>query len=164
MNKNKLDHIKESGFKVPKGYFDSLEDHIMSELKLKELTNSTSGFKTPDTYFDALEDTILNKVSEERETKVIRLFSRKTMVYASGIAAAVLLLFGLLFFESKPSFDDLDNETVENYILNENIDSYEIASLLNEEDLIEENFVEFTIDEDVVEDYIFDNLDVEDLY
>ncbi|TWO31960.1 hypothetical protein E1J38_011305 [Seonamhaeicola sediminis] len=163
MKKNKLHNIKNSGFKAPNQYFDTLEDHIINELKLKERSH-TSGFKAPDNYFDSLEETILNKVSRESKPKVFELFSNKTIVYASSIAAAVLLLISLSLFDSKISFDDLDNETVENYLLYENIDSYEIASFLNEEDLKEENFVEFNIDEEVVEDYIFDNLDVEDLY
>ncbi|WP_282135622.1 hypothetical protein [Seonamhaeicola maritimus] len=161
MKKNKLHNIKESGFNVPNGYFDSLEDNIMSELKLKEFSKN-SGFKTPDNYFDALEDTILNKVSQNKETKVIKLFNRRTIVYASSIAAAVLLLFSLSIFSNQD--EELDYETVENYILNENFDSYEIASLLDEEDLSEENFIEFNIEDEAVEDYIFDNLDVEDLY
>ncbi|RED46019.1 hypothetical protein [Seonamhaeicola aphaedonensis] len=163
MKKNKLHNIKNSGFKVPNGYFNNIEDQITNRFKLEERSNTT-GFKTPEHYFDDLEDTILDKISRENEPKVIKLFNKKTIVYASSIAAAVLLLISLTLFDSKITFDDLDNETVENYLLYENIDSYEIASFLDEEDLKEENFVEFNIDEDAVEDYIFDNLDVEDLY
>ena len=162
MNKNKLHNIKENGFKVPEGYFDSLEGNIMSELKLKEQVN-TSGFSTPHNYFEALEDHILDQVSEEKDIKVIKLFSRKGIVYASAIAAAVLLLFNLSIFGKSEEWV-IDNETVENYILDENIDSYEIASLLNEEDLLEDNFIEFNIEENTIENYILDNLNVEDLY
>ncbi|WP_406683107.1 hypothetical protein N1F78_10460 [Seonamhaeicola sp. MEBiC1930] len=161
MKKNKLHNIEESGFKVPDGYFDTLEDNIMSELKLKELTNS-SGFKAPNNYFDTLEDVIINNISKETEPKVIQLFSKKRLIYFSGIAATILLLLTLNF--NTKTEEELDYQTVENYILDENISSYEIASLLDENDLAEELFIENGIDEDVIEDYILNNLDVEDLY
>ncbi|WP_372935646.1 hypothetical protein [Seonamhaeicola sp.] len=163
MKKNRIHNIKESGFKTPEGYFNSLENNIMSELKLKELATK-SGFNTPNNYFDTLENNILDKVTEEKAPKVIQLFSRKNIIYASSIAAAILLLFNLSIFENKPSFDNLDNETVENYILNENIETYEIASLLSDDELTEENFVEFDFEEETVENYILDNIELEDLY
>lgn len=164
MKKNKIHNINENGFNTPDGYFNSLEDNIMNELKLNEVAKSKSEFKTPDNYFETLEDSILSKVSEEKPIKVINLFSKKNIIYATSIAAAVLLLFNLSIFKAKPSFDNLDSETVENYILSENVESYEIASLLNEDELTEENFLEFNIEAEIVEDYILGNLDAEDLY
>lgn len=162
MKKDKLHNIKKNGFTVPEGYFDSLEDNIIDELKVKESVTNT-GFKVPDNYFENLEDSVLSKVSNlEKDTKVIKLFSRKTILFASSIAAAILLLFNLSIFTEKATEPDF--ETVENYILNEDISTYEIASLLEEEELTEENFIEFSIEEDTVEDYILDNLYVEDLY
>ena len=162
MNKEKLHNIKENGFKVPEGYFDSLEDNIMSELKLKDQVN-TSGYTTPDNYFEALEDSILDKVSEEKDTKVINIFSRRNIIYASAVAAAIVLLFNLSIFGESEEWD-IDNETVENYILDEGITSYEIASLLDEEELTEEDFIDYTDEENYIEDYIIDDLNVEDLY
>ncbi|AUP80797.1 hypothetical protein [Flavivirga eckloniae] len=162
MKQKKLHNIKETGFKVPDDYFSGLEDAILSDIKLKEVSDD-SGFKTPEGYFDALEDTIANKVSDKAPTKVIPLYRKRTIIYLSGIAAAVLLLFNLSIFENKPTFDSLDVETVENYIMNENIGSYEIAVLLSEDDLLEEHFIEYNVEEETVETYILDNLDIEDI-
>ena len=162
MKKNKLHNIEETGFKVPDDYFDALEDVILSDIKLKKMS-SDSGFKLPEDYFNALEATITNKMATKTHTKVIPLFRKRTLIYISSTAAVVLLLFNLSIFKSKPTFDSLDFETVENYILNENIGSYEIAALLSEEDLLEENFIEYQVEEETIEAYILDNLDVEDI-
>ncbi len=161
MKKNKLHNNIKSGFKTPEGYFDSLEEHIMSELKLKELSNS-SGFKTPDNYFSNLEDTITSQVSK-KETKVIKLFTKKRLIYISGIAAAILLLFNVSIFNKIEEWPT-DFQTVETYILEEDINYYDIATLLDEDELIEDNFIDYTIKEETVEDYIIDNLNVDDLY
>lgn len=162
MKTNKLHNIKESGFEIPKGYFDSLEDTIISNIKLKELS-SESGFKTPDNYFDSLEETILSKISEKENTKVISLFTRQNIVYLSGIAAAILLLFNLNIFNNDSLDWNLDTETVENYIIDENISSYEIASLLNEDELIENNFSQHSLSDETIETFILNDVDIDDL-
>ena len=162
MKQNKLHNIKKTGFKAPDGYFNTLEDVVLSDIKLKTMS-SDSGFKLPEDYFNALEDTITNKVLTKTPTKVIPLFRKRPLIYISGIAAAVLLLFNLSIFKNKPTFDSLDFETVENYIINENIGSYEIAALLPEEDLLDENFIEYNVEEVTIKTYILNNLDVEDI-
>ncbi|MDO5977734.1 hypothetical protein [Flavivirga spongiicola] len=162
MKHNKLHNIEETGFKVPDDYFNALEDVILSDIKLKKMS-SNSGFKLPEDYFNTLENAIIDKVSTKTSTKVIPLFRKRTLIYISGIAATVLLLFNLSIFENKPTFNSLDFETVENYIMNENIGSYEIAALLSEEDLLEENFIDYQVEEETVEIYILDNIDVEDI-
>ena len=162
MKKNKLHNIKETGFKVPDDYFNTLEDVTLSEIKLKKMS-SDSGFKLPEDYFNTLEATITNKISTKAPTKVIPLFRKRILIYISSTAAVVLLLFNLSIFKNKPTFESLDFETVENYIMNENIGSYEIAALLSEEDLLEEYFIEYQIEEETIEAYILDHLDVEDI-
>ena len=162
MKKNKLHNIKETGFKVPKDYFDSVEDNVFHAIKLKELSEE-SGFKTPDNYFDTIEDAILSKVSEKENTKVISIFNRRNLIYASGIAAAVLLLLNLSLFEKKTGWEDIEAETVENYIINENIGSYEIAALLIDEELNENTFTDIEFSDEAIETYILENATVEDL-
>ncbi|GAA3598363.1 hypothetical protein Q4Q39_19785 [Flavivirga amylovorans] len=163
MKQDKLHNIKNTGFKVPDDYFNSLEEAIFSDIKLEKVAND-SGFKLPEGYLNTLEDVIINKVSTKTPTKRIPLFRKRAIIYISGIAAAVLLLFNLSFPENKPTFEALDIEIVENYIMDENFGSYEIATLLFEEDLLEENFIEYKDDEnETVETYILDNLDIEDI-
>ena len=112
---------------------------------------------------ETLEYKILDKVSEKENIKVISLFNRKNFVYASSIAAAILLLFNLSIFERNITFDSLDIETAENYIINEGVDSYEIANLLTLEELTEENFIDYNFNEENIESYIVNHIDIESL-
>ncbi|GAA4933478.1 hypothetical protein GCM10023314_02430 [Algibacter agarivorans] len=162
-NKN-LHNIKSAGFKTPKDYFESFDDKIFSKLNKENHLESIkkTGFKVPDDYFESLDEHILDNNLSEKETKVIQLFCKRNLVYISSIAAAILLLFNLSIFENTPSFNTLDIETVENYILDENISSYEIAALLSDEH--EENIIiDYSIDEDNIEEYLLNNADIEAL-
>ncbi len=123
-----------------------------------------TGFSLPNNYFESIEDSILNKVSPEKETtKVISIFTKRNLMYISSIAAAILLLFNLSLFGNKPNFDSLDSATVENYIINEDITSLQIASLLTSQELIEDNFIDYNLSEEHVENYILDHVDIEDI-
>ena len=156
-------NIKHSGFKVPDNYFETLEDQLFSEIKLKN-TIDDAGFKIPENYLSNLENTIISKVKEEKTGKVITLFNRKKLIYISGVAAAVLLLFTLTFNSKSNNWNNLDFEMVENYMITEDVlDSYEIASLLPEEDLVESNFIQMDFNEENIEKYLLNNLDIEDL-
>jgi uncharacterized membrane protein YvbJ len=156
----KLHNIKKTGFKIPDGYFEGLEDSILSQAKLSNITNA--GFKIPNGYLDSLEDKIINTVSKNDDVKVIKLFSKRNIIYASSIAATILLLFNLSVFKQNPTYDSLEMATIENYILNEDIDMDQIASLLTQEELTEENFIDTNYSEENMETYILNHVDIED--
>ena len=160
MNKTKLHYIKGSGYKTPKNYFDGLEDSIMNQIKLQGKIEST-GFKAPDNYFESLEDKIFGKVAHK--PKVISIFNRRNLLYASSIAAALVLMFSIFINKNDLTFDDLEIASIESYLYDEGIDSYEIASLLTEEELITDNFIESELSEDLIEDYLIENATIEDL-
>jgi hypothetical protein len=63
MKKTKLDILKKqgTGFKTPQGYFDMVEDTVISEISLNALP-SNAGYATPKNYFDTVEEQILEKV------------------------------------------------------------------------------------------------------
>ncbi|KAB1069408.1 hypothetical protein F6U93_03595 [Tamlana haliotis] len=166
MKTNKLHNDKSTGFKVPEGYFDALDDKIMSQIKNASPLNAVmeSGFEIPKDYFNTVEDNILAGIEkQEKQTPVIPLFSKKTILFASSIAASVLLLFNLSVFENKPTFDSLDTQTVENYILNEKISTSELASLFSDEELDESIFSESDIDDEHIEDYLLNYANIENL-
>lgn len=157
----KLENLnKQTGFKTPDNYFESLEDKILSQAKLQEKV-SDSGFAIPDDYFKTIENCVLDAVSEEKDTKVVSLFSRKNIIYISSIAAAVLIMFGIFSRTTTPTFEGLDETLVENYILEQDYETYEIASLLSEEDLSNE-LININYSEENLEDFIFNNSEVED--
>ncbi|WP_298551060.1 hypothetical protein [uncultured Algibacter sp.] len=161
-NKN-IPNIKSTGFKLPNDYFESFDEKIFSKLNIENKLDSIRkpGFKVPDNYFESLDNKILNNTLNTNEPKVVQLFSKRNLIYISSIAAAILLLFNLSVFENKPSFDNLDIETVQNYIEDENISSYEIAALFIDEHIEEDNFIEHNFNEDNIEEYLLDNADIE---
>ncbi|MBJ6367639.1 hypothetical protein [Snuella sedimenti] len=161
MKKQKLHNIKSPGFKVPIGYFNSFEDTLLSEIRLKD-TLEGQGFRTPEGYFDDVEDSIMDTISSKNNTsKVVRLFSKRNLLYATSVAACFILLFSLPLLNTKITWDSLDTETVENYIMNENVGTYEIAALFNEEDLEEVDFVNHTFNEETLETYLLNHLNIE---
>lgn len=164
--KNKLNNIQNTGFKVPKDYFQNLEDQIMDNIKLeKALQNvNNAGFNVPQGYFDNLEDVVLTKIKEEKNPKVVSLFNKQALIYISGVAAAVIIMFGVFWNKPATTIDTLDAELVENYIIDQGINTYEIASLLTDDSDINLDIELFdeTFNDDSLEDYLFENVDLED--
>ncbi|WP_052823520.1 hypothetical protein [Neotamlana sedimentorum] len=162
MKNKSLHNINKTGFKTPQDYFNNFDDSLLSVAKLKD-NASAPGFKIPDNYFKTLEVAVTEKISSEKKPKVIPLFNKRNILYATSIAAAVVLLFSLtLFNNEKNSWNTLDIETVENYILDEELTSYDMATLLVEDNLEIENFVNHNFEEDNIESYLLDHIDVED--
>jgi len=162
MKEEPLNNIKHTGFKTPKGYFDNLDRRILSASNVK-IKDNASGFEVPTDYFDSLEDHIINKVNDDQGAKVIPLFRKNYVLYIGGIAASVLLLLNVFLFNQQTSWEDVDFKTVENYVINENLGSYEIASYLIIEDLNETDFDVYDLDEDSIEAYLQFNAEIETL-
>ena len=161
-----LRNQKSKDMQVPEGYFDGLEDRIMKAIYEESVLDKQldPGLKVPKGYFNTIEDSILDKIEDQKEPKVIQLFSRRNIMYASSIAAALVLMFSFYFNKEETTFENIDVELVENYILDQNIDSYELASLLKDEDLETQNFLDSDIyTDDSLEEYLIDNADIEEL-
>ena len=163
--KTHLKNIKKPGFKTPDNCFETVEDNIMDAIKQENALNlsTETGFKTPNNYFNNLEDVIISKIETKNSPKVIALFTKRNLLYASSIAAAVLLFFNLSIFDKEITFDSLNTETVENYIIDEGISSYELAALLPNDGLIETDFIQQNITDITLENYLLDNFDFEEL-
>ncbi|OUS01939.1 hypothetical protein A9Q86_04620 [Flavobacteriales bacterium 33_180_T64] len=161
MTQKKLDTIKTSGFKTPKDYFSQVEEQILNEVSLIDKANH-SGFEVPGSYFESLESKILDKVNPKNDTPVISLFSWKKLVYTSAIAASLILMF-TIFTPSEITFEDIETASIEYYIEQEGFSNYDLASLLTEEELSTVNFIDNEILEETIEDYLLDNVDIEEL-
>jgi len=151
-----------NGFNSPKDYFENFEDRLFSKLS-EDMLPKDSGFKVPEGYFNQLEDTLVSKVIDsEKETKVISLFSRKTISYAAAIAACAIIAFSL--FNTNNTIQDIDTITIssiETYIEegNVSIDYTDLASLLEEEDFTNNSSESYLFSEESIEEYLLDNID-----
>lgn len=162
----KLKDIKKTGFKTPKDYFDGLEDAVFSKISTENMQEviDDHGFSMPEGYIEGIEDTVFEKLDQDN-TKVISLFNRRNLLYMSGVAAALLIMFTIFMNKDSQTIDDLDQNQVENYILDQDISSYELASLLTDEELttINEGIMEEAYDDESLEDYLLENVNLEDI-
>lgn len=162
MKKDKLHNIKSSGFKTPEKYFDSFEDKLFTRIEEPNtLENINSpGFKVPQNYFNTVEHKILNKL-DTNDKPVVHLFARPSFYYVAGIAASLILLFAIFINIEKPT--ELTGEMVEAYFQNSDLDTYELAQLLSDADMLEDDFtiIETNYNEDNLEDYLLENADIE---
>jgi len=104
----------------------------------------SSGFSTPDAYFEnrtwqhlPLSNTAVQD-TREKSSKVISIFSRKTLWTGLSIAAIAIIVISLLNPITDPtSFDTLDLADIENYMNNEDLafTTDELADLLSEDAL-----------------------------
>ena len=162
MKNDKLHNIETTGFRVPDDYFDSIEDAVFNKINSPLTDIKASGFKVPDNYFTEIDEKVLKTIGQE-ETKVVSIFNRQVLLYVTGIAAAVVLMFSI--FINKTDELPLDSEMVETYLVEQDLSSYELASLLEEADFLDEDFIiiEEQINATDLESYLLDNVNIEDI-
>lgn len=120
-------------FKVPPGYFDSLEQTLMD--KTKKSPQQLQGFKTPEGYFEDLEKEILTNLKDPK------LLSNKNIKISLFGIVTLAACFAIIFSISTPKNsltveinDTLFEASNENYFL-ENMDSFDILSMLEDNEI-----------------------------
>lgn len=163
MKTNNLNKITNSGFKTPEKYFESFDDKLFEKLSDSNPLSDVkeTGYKVPDAYFETIENKVLQKI-DDTAIPVIKLSSRKRLYYIAGIAASLILLLAI-FIGGNNDSEELSVEMVEQYFQSSDLDSYELAELLSNADLLEEDFTIATTpyDETNLEDYLLENVDIE---
>ena len=163
MKPKDLKDIQDSGFKIPTGYLEEFEDSILKLASLKEKV-SDSGFSIPEGYFDSVESKILSQIPEKESRKVISLINKKSIIYTTSIAASLVLMFNLIDFNTKIDINSIETSTIESYLNSEDFDSDELAALLIDSDFLDDSFDTMNFSEEAIEDYVYDNLELDDLY
>jgi len=119
-------------FKVPNGYFETLEKKLLEKTK----TNYNAyGFKTPKGYFDQLERNILVKTIPQ---KVLNNKTLKRILFGISSVAASLLLYYNITNSNDPLVADNGGQAFEEYLENyylEDLNSYEILSMLDDTEI-----------------------------
>ena len=119
-------------FKVPKGYFNILEEKLLEKTKINL---NACGYKTPKDYFNKLEKEIIKKtfkISKRKNNKKLK----SSLLALTGVAASITLFFNifsskdLIIIEKEEIFEDF----VESYYLEE-LNTYEILSMLDENNI-----------------------------
>ena len=133
------DFKQHNPFKVPKGYFEKLEEELCNS---EDSISKLNPFSTPKNYFEDLEKKILQEVVTSSPTSKR---SSNNLIYGFiASAAAILLLIGL--FEQPATVEikkeQALNDFIESYYL-EDFDSYEMLSMM-EDNEIESPFDQIT--------------------
>ena len=166
MNK-KLKDIKQTGFKTPKDYFSTLEDAVLDQIKTDDLLKGmeSTGYSLPEGYLSSVEDNVFNKLDSNKDVKVVSLLSRRNLLYMSGVAAAIVILFSVFIKNEVNTNEELDYDMVENYIMQQDISSYELAALLTEEELesINSEVMDEAFTDDEMETYLLENVNIEEI-
>ena len=162
MKKDDLNINKTTGFKIPEDYFQSFETQFNEQLKLDEVLkdHNDSGYSVPKNYFNTVEDSIIKKLSQlEGDKPVVRINFKRSLYYISGIAASLLLLFAI--FINKEETSEISIDMVEAHFETLDIDSYELAELLVDTQLLDDDFTitNSTYNETNLETYLLDNAD-----
>lgn len=170
--KNSVEYIlqkngKKTGFSVPSDYFNDLEETIAIKLLEKNFSKEHN-FEVPATYFNNLEDTILASVSpEEKETKVISFKERFLRISSIAAAASIILFIGLNSFVFKTNkaltLDSLSNDDFEFWLDSNAVTTSEVALVLEDDILDENDFYFLTIKDETIEDYLNNSIDYKDL-
>ncbi|MDQ0637979.1 negative regulator of sigma E activity [Pedobacter sp. W3I1] len=102
-----LDGLKQktsdNNFEVPQNYFEDLTERIQTRIALSELPKAEQSFTVPENYFDTLQSRIANRIaaSEPRkEAKVIPLWRRNIVKYASAACFLLIASFGVYFYQN----------------------------------------------------------------
>ncbi len=89
---------EKAGYSIPKNYFDTIENTVFTKLDANEFRKQHH-FDVPKDYFSTIEDNVFKKIQEEdtNKPKVINLRSKLTKVFAPIAIAASLLLLFTLY-------------------------------------------------------------------
>ncbi|HAJ81737.1 MAG: hypothetical protein CMP12_03880 [Zunongwangia sp.] len=169
MKEEKIPYHGASGFKVPSGYFDNLEDHLCDkvfneEKQLDKIAVPTkAGFKVPEAYFDHLEDVLVEKIAH-KQPRLIKINFRKTFYYAAAVAAIFVGLYTTVFTlgnEQSASWDDVELSAIEQYIDDGYIDlsDTEFSNMIIEDGYIVEESDFATMSSEAVFEYLDENVE-----
>ncbi len=172
-----LDTKISSGFTTPDGYFDHVEESITKAIMSQEEEKSildhkiSSGFGTPESYFESLEEKVLQKATKEApKGKVISIFSKRNVLYISGIAAMIAIIISVSITKGNTGLTDINTlelADIQEYFAEGNVElsNEDIASLLDEEtnyadvfeekEISEEELLEYLSEEDLEDNLIF---------
>lgn len=170
MKKRRTSNDPRTGFKVPEGYFDSLQDRIMSSAETDKIQSELPqhGFQVPSGYFESFQRRLMQRLKKETEpqtrTRVRKLIFTHSLKYAAAVAVALLLL-GTLFNSNQPtasdSFENIDLLTLEGYLQEARETPHSNLQFIisEEQDSLTSENDEIIIDQEALLEYLKEHID-----
>lgn len=160
---------KDSGFRLPDGYFDALEERIRERMKIQQTEDQLpkkEGFAVPGGYFEKLESRILEKTTQP-DSGVIPL-NRKLWKYAVAAAIVVLAVTSTWMIQKNSrssTFENLPIADIE-WLLEQGGLEIPQQFLLEEANtplLMELTMAENMLDAELLENYLSEEADLYEL-
>ncbi|MGN8058288.1 hypothetical protein ACTJKN_18545 [Pedobacter sp. 22163] len=92
-----------NNFEVPQNYFEDLTERIQTRIALSEMPKADQAFAVPENYFDTLQSRIADRIAAsepKKEAKVIPLWRRNIVKYASAACFLLMASFGVYFYQN----------------------------------------------------------------
>ena len=158
---------KRNPFSVPDGYFENLTEQIQTRIALSEMPKAENIFTVPENYFDKLQSRITDRIAAsepKREAKVIPLWRRNIVKYASAACFLLMASFGIYFYQnSTNTVQQVQSaETVNEQMLYD-IDESTIIDHLETQNATSSNIKTTSASDTEMENYILSNFSSSDL-
>ena len=154
-------------FKTPEGYFDRFNERLMARLAdeddiKSDIIPTTDGFGIPEGYFDTVYPSLSSRL-QRKEAKVIALRSYRSIYYAAAAVAALLVITLAWNWNNEPQlgFEDLAGTDITTYLENNDLglSSYEIAEVVDLEEVTLTDIMDTQLEEAVILDYLNENVE-----
>ncbi|MFC4211433.1 hypothetical protein ACFOWA_09585 [Pedobacter lithocola] len=157
-------------FEVPQNYFEELTEMIETRIAFEQSAQLTNSFAVPENYFETLQSRIINKIEAEqpvkKEAKIIPLWRKGFIKYASAACFLLISSFGVYFYQNNQPADvvsipQIKSADVANDQMLYDIDENTIIDHLEAQNISNTNTASASDTE--VENYILNNYSSSDL-
>jgi len=167
-----LDGLKQktsnNNFEVPQNYFEDLTERIQTRIALSEMPKADQAFAVPENYFDTLQRRIADRIAAsepKNETKIIPLWRRSIVKYASAACFLLMASFGVYFYQngSTNAVQQVQSAEAINEQLLYDIDESTIIDHLEAQNTTSSNIKTASASDTEMENYILSNFSSSDL-
>lgn len=156
-----------NNFEVPPHYFEGLTEQIQTRIALSEMPKAENTFTVPENYFDTLQSRITDRIAAsepKKEAKVIPLWRRNIVKYASAACFLLMASFGIYFYQNSTNIVQQvqSAETVNEQMLYD-IDESTIIDHLQTQNTTSSNIKTTSASDTEMENYILSNFSSSDL-
>lgn len=168
-----LDGLKQktsdNNFEVPQNYFEELTERIQTHIALAEMPKAENTFAVPENYFDTLQSRITDRIAAsepKKEAKIIPLWRRNIVKYASAACFVLMASFGVYFYQNGSTTTTVQQvqsaESVNEQMLYD-IDESTIIDHLEAQNTTSSNTKTTSASDTEMENYILSNFSSNDL-
>lgn len=168
-----LDGLKQqtsnNTFEVSQHYFENLAERIQTQIALSEIPKAAKAFTVPENYFDTLQSRITERIAvlePKREAKVVPLWRKNIVKYASAACFLLMASFGIYFYQNG-STNAVNQIQAADAVVNEqllyDIDESTIIDHLEKQNTTSSNIKTTSASDTEMENYILSNFSSGDL-